>query len=412
MGGTVTVFSPDGVKGDIPYDQLPAAVKAGAKPSVSMKAPDGTIGDVPADKYQDAAKAGATVVPLENQENKHPSVWSHFLGAVNPFHAPDAGHAALGRVGAATVAGPEEEEAFEQQNKARKDAGYSLPYRIAAPVMQGVTGNAIPTMEKGAREGDVNEVIGGGLAGAATAATPLIAEGLGKGGKALATSETAGKVAQTVGAVARASGHAAEELPVVGKVIKAGKAAAKVGPELRDIWSSKPTAPNPPAAESVGPIGAQANEAPAASVKPTVTKIADQVQEGLGGKKLLPNVPLRMQPGGPGPKVPPVAATIEPEHMGQFARANGLDLHRAIPESVEGDVLRAKIHNMSNIQVRQLAINAGEDMGQARVGNRKMSDDLPRQEVLKRVMAKHSPEEIGQMIDQGKHLPGNGTPQQ
>lgn len=164
----------------------------------------------------------------------------------------------------------------------------------------------------------------------------------------------------------------------------------------------------PPAAsiDEPGPIGAEANKEPeaAATIKPTVTKIADQVQDGLGGKKLVPNLPLRMQAGGPGARPAPAAASIEPEHMGQFARANGLDLHQAIPESVEGDVLRAKIHGMTNVQVRQLAINAGEDMGQKAVTNAKNSGGITRQDVLKRVMAKHSPQEIGTMIDQGKHL--------
>lgn len=213
------------------------------------------------------------------------------------------------------------------------------------------------------------------------------------------------------GAAGKIAGMIPSWLPMLagGKVSPAAE--AEEGAAAESIGAPK-SAPEP-AANSIGPIGAEENQAAASTIKPSVTKIADQVQEGLGGKKLVPNLPLRMQAGGPGARTaPPAAASIEPEHMGQFARANGLDLHRAIPETVEGDVLRAKIHNMTNVQVRQLAINSGEDMGQARVGNRKMSDDLPRQEVLKRVMAKHSPEEIGQMIDQGKHLPEPESPRQ
>lgn len=153
--------------------------------------------------------------------------------------------------------------------------------------------------------------------------------------------------------------------------------------------------------QAIRPLGEAKPSAPAATIKPTVSKIADQVESALGGKKLAPNVPLRQQ--GP-------AALMEPEHMGQFARANGLDLHKAIPETPQGDVLRAKIHNMTNVQVRQLAINTGEDMGQSRVGNRKGTDDVPRQEVLKRIMAKHSPEEIGKLIDEGHHLENKRNP--
>lgn len=153
--------------------------------------------------------------------------------------------------------------------------------------------------------------------------------------------------------------------------------------------------------QAIRPLGEAKPSTPAATIKPTVSKIADQVESALGGKKLAPNVPLRQQ--GP-------AALMEPEHMGQFARANGLDLHKAIPETPQGDVLRAKIHNMTNVQVRQLAINTGEDMGQSRVGNRKGTDDVPRQEVLKRIMAKHSPEEIGKLIDEGHHLENKRNP--
>lgn len=130
--------------------------------------------------------------------------------------------------------------------------------------------------------------------------------------------------------------------------------------------------------------------------KPTVNSVGNQIESALGGKKLIPNVPLRQQL--PALQKGPVAMA-EPEHMGQFARANSLELHKAIPETVEGDVLRARIHNLSNVDVRQLAIDSGEDMGQMRVGNRKGTDDLPRQEVLKRILSHHTPEQIGELMD-------------
>lgn len=136
----------------------------------------------------------------------------------------------------------------------------------------------------------------------------------------------------------------------------------------------------------------------ATPAKPTIQRgvLQQQLEDALGAKKLQPNVPLKMQS-----QVPAAA----PEHMGQFARANGLDLHQTIPDSPAGDVLRAKIHDLSNVQVRQLAINAGEDTGQTPVTNAKNSGGMTRQDALGRILAKHPPEEIGQMIDQGQHLP-------
>src|ERR1039458_8620285 len=71
------MFSPDGTLGDIPYEQMKAALAAGAKPGVSIKAPDGSLGVVPADRYQDAAKAGATIVPIKDQETQHPGFWAN-----------------------------------------------------------------------------------------------------------------------------------------------------------------------------------------------------------------------------------------------------------------------------------------------------------------------------------------------
>lgn len=258
--------------------------------------------------------------------------------------------------------------------------------------------------------------------GAGQALTALATEGASRLAPKIietAKSVTPKQAAQTIGGTAGGiAGHGPLGTPAG---IYYG---AKGGGSLAEKLLGKPRAnapifgKAPPAAESVGPIGAEENATPAAAtpigktevptqaaetIKPTVAKIADQVQEGLGGKKLVPNLPLRMQAGGPGAKAAP-ASSIEPEHMGQFARANGYDLHKAIPETEQGDVLRAKIHDMSNVQVRQLAINAGEDMGQQAVTNAKNSGGVTRQEVLKRIMAKHSPEEIGKLIDQGKHL--------
>lgn len=254
----------------------------------------------------------------------------------------------------------------------------------------------------------VGDAVGGtALGGAALlGAAPIAGPVLRYGAKVAAAHPIASTLALSAAQhLPGAAGKIAGKIPSWLPLLAGGKAAPAAEAEEGAQAAESIGTPAPEkAASSIGPIGAEENQAAASTIKPTVSKIADQVQEGLGGKKLLPNVPLRMQPGGPGPKPAPAAASIEPEHMGQFARANGYDLHKAIPENVEGDVLRAKIHNMTNVQVRQLAINAGEDMGQQAVTNAKNAGGITRQDVLKRVMAKHSPDEIGKLIDQGKHL--------
>jgi len=181
------------------------------------------------------------------------------------------------------------------------------------------------------------------------------------------------------------------------------------------------TADMPFRSDEIGQRFSQASQpqTPPQQVPAVAKGLQNVLNDSLGVKPLQPNVPLksqlpahgeylqRMKSQGAQQQVPQssAASPAEPEHMGQFARANGLELHQSIPETVAGDVLRAKIHNLTNVQVRQLAINAGEDMGQQSVTNAKNAGGVTRQEVLSRILAKHTPEEIGQMIDQGQHLP-------
>jgi hypothetical protein len=181
------------------------------------------------------------------------------------------------------------------------------------------------------------------------------------------------------------------------------------------LWTIKQ--PSAPAAGIAGQIAdSMRKPAPSAEVAPGLNRgsLQDLLDKSLGAKKLDPKVPLRQQlpaTSGTGVSTAPADATAasssaEPEHMGQFARANGLELHQAIPETVDGDVLRAKIHGMTNVQVRQLAINSGVDMGQMPVTNAKSAGGVTRQQALKWIMMNRTPEEIGDMIDRGQHLPG------
>jgi hypothetical protein len=89
----------------------------------------------------------------------------------------------------------------------------------------------------------------------------------------------------------------------------------------------------------------------------------------------------------------------EPEHLGQFARANGQELDAAIPQTKEGNALRSKIHDLTNTQVRQLAIKAGRDMGQDIVGRGKFGGSISRPVLFGELLKKYSPEDIGRLID-------------
>src|SRR4029077_9358770 len=69
--------------------------------------------------------------------------------------------------------------------------------------------------------------------------------------------------------------------------------------------------------------------------------------------------------------------------------------------------LLQKFHDLSNVELRQLAINAGEDMGQLKIGRKKLmgKGQITRPEVFERMLKNHSAEDLGRMIDEGKHLP-------
>lgn len=169
MGGMVTIFDPQGNKGEIPFENLAAAVKAGAKPAITMKAPDGSLGDIPADQMPAAVKAGASIVPLKDQENQHPGFWHTLwsdLSNIKPSGvSPYPGMDQEAKSAAATQAA--------QQDQSRQAAGYSAPYRALAPVAQAVGVN-VPGMEQSAAQGDQAGVLGHAAAAAAPVAAAEI----------------------------------------------------------------------------------------------------------------------------------------------------------------------------------------------------------------------------------------------
>ena len=152
------------------------AVQAGGKPAVRFKDPQGDVRFVPADRTADAVKSGGTLLPIEDQDIKHPGLWhsiaEDFVGAapaIAPLPAALANVATGGsfkdsaknllqalvpasRTGELAAQAP-------QQDAARKAAGYSLPYRAAAPIAQAAGAN-VPGMEHSAAAGDVGGVAG------------------------------------------------------------------------------------------------------------------------------------------------------------------------------------------------------------------------------------------------------------
>ncbi len=361
---TVPIFAPDGTLGDIPADQLMAAVKAGAKPGVHITAPDGSAGVVPADRTADAVKAGAKLVPIDDQPVQHPGFWASMGSDLKGLLHPSGfnPYPGMGQEEKAAAAG----QSFEQDQE-RQKAGYTAPYRVLAPVAQSAGVN-VPGMEQSAKEGDI-----AGVAGHATA--PAVALGAAEalhhtGGPVRDAAVEAGapilekakgaiknvtpkQAAQTVGAATGAGlGHGALSVPGAyygakgaGSMIESvlGKERANAplitkpepptfpGAPLPEHPGTFPGAPLPetpapellqaqplaqggaapppePAAvlaqlpvravhQAIQELGPRAPIADVTARAAQISKLSDLLNQGLGGKSLEPNVPLKNQGG-------------------------------------------------------------------------------------------------------------------
>ncbi len=169
---TVPIFDPQGVLRDVPYEQMADAVKNGGMPGVRFQAPDKSIRFVPANRTQEASAAGGKLLPLEQQDVKHPGFWSTLYDDAKGLLHPSgvSPYPGMDQDTKAAMAG----ESFAQ-DQARKQAGYPVPYRAIAPVAQSVGVN-VPGMEQSAKEGDVAGVAGHAVAPVATlAAAELVA---------------------------------------------------------------------------------------------------------------------------------------------------------------------------------------------------------------------------------------------
>ncbi|MGH9505226.1 MAG: hypothetical protein ACRD20_20425 [Terriglobales bacterium] len=164
----IPVFDPQGILRDVPYEQLPAAVKAGGMPAVKFLAPDKTTRFVPANRMQDAYKAGGTVQPFAEQDVKHPGFWATLLDdakgmATSAYHAvtdpdPMADPDVPDSVKNALVAKQEVDAA--RKIAQRKAQGYGALYsEISAPANE-MLGVNVAGMEKSAAEGDQGGVMG------------------------------------------------------------------------------------------------------------------------------------------------------------------------------------------------------------------------------------------------------------
>lgn len=204
---TVPIFAPDGTLGDIPQDQLAAAVKAGAKPGVHVTGPDGSPGVIPADRTQDAVKAGAKLQPIEQQPAK--SFWSDAGSALwGDLKGIEAGSAKLGlhimEAGSGENPGPLTEDLTGQGSQVKQNwqqrtaAGEGLPYKVGAAANEALGVN-VRSEEEAAAQGSPGGVVGHAAAvPVAAVATYGLARGASAINDALPSTQRAGAALQDI----------------------------------------------------------------------------------------------------------------------------------------------------------------------------------------------------------------------
>lgn len=209
---TVPMYAPDGTLGDVPYEQMHAALQAGGKMGVNMTAPDGTQGVIPADKTQEAVKAGGKIVPynMESQPEKEGFI-SHVGQSLKQAgqslaQPPPAtfGEAVKKGLEASTGALPMMIGAGKEFVGALK-RGHDIPYSAAAGASSLVGVNP-ERMEKAAEQGDTAGVLGEAAVPTALAVGGGVAS---KIAKSLPSAKAAGASLQDIRATA---GHVPIEM--------------------------------------------------------------------------------------------------------------------------------------------------------------------------------------------------------
>lgn len=345
------MFSPDGALGDIPYEQMHAALAAGAKPGVTVKSPDGQLGVIPADRTSEAIKAGGAIVPIHEQETDHPGFWEN----VKQFGS-GAADTTVRPLWHLLTATPEEQKQMakeildshlDQYNKA-KDA-FNQGYYVEAAGHALATGLPVvgPAAAKAGEDIGQGKFAYGAGEAAGLLSEPLVRRGVAEVREAAPTMEdltdkaknvTPKQAGQAAGATAGAvSGHGALSAPgayygakTAGKVVEAvlGKDRANQ-PIIKPATAPAPVYPGAPLPEAppaevqqarplqTGPetyhdpaagLGeipaaktAQSSVAPDPQATPSPANTSpkqfeDLLTESLGGQKLQPGVALKNQP--------------------------------------------------------------------------------------------------------------------
>ncbi len=382
---TVPIFDPQGTVRDVPFEQMQAAVAAGGKPAILVKPPDSIGGApryVPTDQMSDAVKAGGTILPIQDQDTQHPGFWHALVGdlvgmgkgLISPtHHENDTGESIAAKATAPA--------------QAEQSAGYSVPYRAAAALARG-TGIVDPSaMEQSAVQGDV-----AGVAGHATAPIAALAasEGVAHGAPALAEAAPAAlsAAAPVIRTAAKATNMALEHAPglvgaaageLVGHPIVGYAMGRALLPKVQipgeNFGLTEPTYPGAPLPETppaevmqakglatggqpavepskalgelpvhavhqaIQELGPQATIPALTERANNIAKLGDLLNQGLGGKALEPNIPIKNQGGVITPKASEVTPSASVPEGHTPVDSSALKSYKYDPSTREFEVM-------------------------------------------------------------------------
>lgn len=215
---TVTIFDPQGIPHDVPYEHMKDALSNGGTMGVRMSDPTGQVRIVPATHMKEAYANGGKILPIEQQETDHPGFWHaaipDAIGLAKAFPQsaiaatglsnfqealPDSAQKAIGYTSIEDQA-----KSMAANDQARKQAGRSGVYRAIAPVGEALGAN-VKGMEDSADEGDVAGVAGHAAVPIAAALAPLAIEGGLRGVRAVVPEGAAASAKPAIAKVARAA---------------------------------------------------------------------------------------------------------------------------------------------------------------------------------------------------------------
>jgi hypothetical protein len=333
-----------------------------------------------------------------------------------------AGKTALGMIPVAyhafaDVATPEEkaEQAqFEKEqgeepgteSRGLKRIGLGLERMTTAPLIQGVKDwsdpatrptldQALSVAPEAVGQG-AGTVVGGKLIEGAAEKVPAAVEGA---MESAAPTSTLGRIA-----LDEAKHYLIRKVPggdIYTTAKRIGNRLSEAAEPLDATGENKAYAGEPAPKPSIGKI-----QEALAGPEPLTNKFTPQnveglLQKGLDTGPLKPDVTLKEQLTTAEPATPKAPRT-------QFEAANGNELDKAVSNEFSGETeakaVQDRLHNLTNVELRQLAINLGEDLGQTTIGRAKQSGAIARPEMFKRLLENNSAKDIIQAVLDGKHL--------